>query len=116
MALSQFLVIYVLFLYSILMKDSIAPSLAKSPFFVANAVLLTLALFTVRQFRHPIGAAEVFACLACVTLGAFFSIWPYILEYRLAAKLVETGTLAAAISQIQNLEQVATRVDSATAQ
>src|SRR5579871_6335954 len=118
MALSQFLVIYVLFLYSILMKDSIAPSLAKSPFFVANAVLLTLALFTVRQFRHPIGAAEVFACLACVTLGAFFSIWPYILEYRLAAKLVESKaltSLSSVISQVQNIEQVAARVDGATA-
>jgi molecular chaperone GrpE (heat shock protein) len=117
--LSQILVIHVLFLYTILMQDSIAPRLAKWPFFVANAVLLALALFTVRQFRHPIGAAEVFACLACVTLGAFFSIWPYILEYRLAAKLVESSaltSLSSVISKVQNLEQVATRIDGATSQ
>lgn len=96
------------------MQDSIAPRLAKWPFFVGNAVLLTLALLAVRQFGHPIGAAEVFACLACVTLGAFFSIWPYILEYRSAAKLVEIGALTTVISQVQNLEQVATRIDGAT--
>lgn len=116
--LSQILVIRTLFLYTILMQDSIAPRLAKWPFFVANAALLILALFTVRQFRHPIGAAEVFACLACVTLGAFFSIWPYILEYRLAAKLVESSaltSLSSVISQVQNLDQVAARVDGATA-
>jgi len=117
--LSQILVIRVPFLYTIPMQESIAPRLAKWPFFVANAVLLALALFTVREFRHPIGAPEVLACLACVTLGAFFSIWPYILEYRSASKLVETSalsSLSSVISQVQNLEQVTTRIDGATAQ
>lgn len=114
--LSQFLVIRVLFLYTIPMQDSIAPRLAKWPFFVGNAVLLALAWFTVHQSRRPMGSAEVFVCLACVTLGAIFSMWPYIVEYRSAANLVETGALTSVISQVQNLEQVATRIDGATAQ
>lgn len=98
------------------MQDSIAPRLAKWPFFTGNAVLLVLAWFTVHQSRRPMGSVEVFVCLACVTLGAFFSIWPYILEYRSAAKLVQTGALTSVTSGIQNLEQVATRIDGATAQ
>lgn len=97
------------------MQDSIAPRLAKWPFFTGNVVLFALAWFTVHQSRRPMGSVEVFACLACVALGAFFSIWPYIIEYRSAAKLVETGALTSVISQIQNLEQVAARVDGATA-
>jgi molecular chaperone GrpE (heat shock protein) len=113
-ALSQILVIRVLFLYTIDMQDSIAPRLAKWPFFVGNAVLFALAWFTVHQSRRPLGSLEVFVCLACVTFGAFFSIWPYLLEYRFAAKLVETGMLTSAVSQIQNLEHVVGRIDGAT--
>ena len=98
------------------MQDSIAPRLVKWPFFFGNVVLFALAWFTVHQSRRPMGSLEVFVCLVCVTLGAFLSIWPYILEYRSATRLVETGALTSVISQIQNLEQVAARVDGATAQ
>jgi molecular chaperone GrpE (heat shock protein) len=61
------------------------------------------------------GSVEVLVCFACVTLGAFFSILPYLLEYRSASKLVETGALTSVVSQVQNLEQVSARIDGATA-
>lgn len=61
------------------------------------------------------GSVEVLACIGCVALGAFFSIWPFVLEYRSAMKLVEAGALAGAISEIENLEQLAALIGGATA-
>lgn len=97
------------------MSDSVVPRLSKKPFFIGAILLLALAWFTVHQARRPMGAVEVFACIVCVALGAWLGIWPFVLEYRAAAKLVETGALTGVISQIQNLEQVAERIDGATA-
>jgi molecular chaperone GrpE (heat shock protein) len=98
------------------MHDSTAPRLAKWPFFLGNVLLLALAWFICRHAKSPLGPWEVLACLGCVGLGAFFSIWPYVLEYRSAAQLVETGALTNVVSQVQNLEQLATQIGSATAQ
>lgn len=61
-------------------------------------------------------AWEVLASLACVALGAFFTVWPFVLEYRSAEKLVEMCTLTSVVSQIQNLEQFAAQITGATAQ
>jgi molecular chaperone GrpE (heat shock protein) len=61
-------------------------------------------------------AWEVLGCLGCVALAAFFIIWPFVLEYRSAAKVVETATLTTVVSQVQNLEQLATQISGATAQ
>lgn len=99
-----------------LMRDSSTPSLAKWPFFLGNFLLLALAWFIFHQAARPMRGAEVLACVGCVGLGAFFSIWPFVLEYRSAAQLVETGALTGVVSQIQNIEQLAARVDGATAQ
>lgn len=114
MALSQILVIRVLFLYTRPMSNSDVPRLSKKPFFIGGILLLALAGFTVHQAPRPMGAVEVFACIVCVALGAWLGIWPYVLEYRAAAKLVETGALTGVISQIQNLEDLAGRIDAAT--
>jgi molecular chaperone GrpE (heat shock protein) len=58
----------------------------------------------------------VLACLACVALGAYFTIWPFLLEYRSASKLVEVAALTSVASQVQNLEQLAAQISGATAQ
>ena len=52
----------------------------------------------------------------CVGVGAVLSIWPYVLEYRSAEKLLETAALTSVVSQVQNLEQVAGQISGATAQ
>ncbi len=62
------------------------------------------------------GGWEIFACMVCVGVGAVFSIWPFTLEYRSAEKLLETATLTTVVSQVQNIEQVATQISGATAQ
>jgi len=98
------------------MHDSNAPQLAKWPFFLGNVLLLALAWFISHHAKLPLGPWEALACVGCVGLGGFFSIWPYVLEYRSAAKLVETGALTSVVTQVQNLGQLAAQIGNATAQ
>jgi molecular chaperone GrpE (heat shock protein) len=98
------------------MQESSAPRVAKVPFFFGNAVLLLLAWFIYREAKRPLGAAEVLALVICAGVGAVLSIWPYVLEYRSAEKLLQTAALTSVVSEIQNLEQVAGQIGGATAQ
>src|SRR5205807_2150976 len=97
-------------------RDSTTSPLAKWPFFLGNVLLLALAWFIFHQTKFRLSPWEVIGCVACVGLGAFFSIWPFVLEYRTAEKLVETGALTSVVSQVQNIEQVAAQISGATAQ
>jgi molecular chaperone GrpE (heat shock protein) len=98
------------------MQESAAPRLAKWPFFLGNLLLLALAWFIFHQGKRPLGMWEVLALVVCVGVGAVFSIWPFVLEYRSAEKLLETVALTSVVSQVQNLEQVAAHISGATAQ
>ncbi len=98
------------------MQDIHAPRVAKWPFFVSSPILLALAWYTFHQAKRPMGSWEVIACVVCVGLACLLSIWPYILEYRTASKLVETGALTSVVSQVQNLQEVANRIAHATSQ
>jgi molecular chaperone GrpE (heat shock protein) len=98
------------------MQESTAPRLAKWPFFLGNLLLLALAWFIFHQGKRPLGTWEVLALVVCVGVGAVFSIWPFLLEYRSAEKLLETVALTSVVSQVQNLEQVAAQISGATAQ
>jgi molecular chaperone GrpE (heat shock protein) len=98
------------------MQESTAPRLAKWPFFLGNALLLGLAWFIFHQGKRPLGGWEVLAVVVCVSVGAMFSIWPFVLEYRSAEKLLQTVALTSVVSEVQNLEQVASQISGATAQ
>jgi molecular chaperone GrpE (heat shock protein) len=98
------------------MQESTAPRLAKLPFFFGNFFLLALAWFIFHQAKRPLGTWEVLALVVCVGVGAVFCIWPFLLEYRSAEKLLETVALTSVVSQVQNLEQVAAQISGATAQ
>jgi molecular chaperone GrpE (heat shock protein) len=98
------------------MQESTAPRLAKWPFFLGYALLLILAGYIFLQGKRPFGSWEILACVVCVSVGAVLSIWPYVLEYRSAEKLLETAALTSVVAQVQNLEQVAGQIGGATAQ
>jgi molecular chaperone GrpE (heat shock protein) len=98
------------------MQESSAPRLAKWPFFFGNAVLLVLAWFIFYESKRPLGGTEVLALVICAGVGAVLSIWPFILEYRSAEKLVQTAALTSVVSQVQNLDQVVGHISGATAQ
>jgi molecular chaperone GrpE (heat shock protein) len=44
------------------------------------------------------------------------AVLPFLLEYRTSVRMVETGAMVSTISQIQNLEELAGRITTATAQ
>jgi molecular chaperone GrpE (heat shock protein) len=99
----------------VVMNDSSAPRSAKLPFFFGTVLLLAPAAFLCYHGRTRISGWEVLAVVICTGVAAAFSIWPYLLEYRSAEKLVETMALTSVVSQVQNIEQLAEQIGGATA-
>lgn len=52
----------------------------------------------------------------CVAGGAVLATMPFLLEYRVMAKLAEAQSLASVLSQIKNIEAIATQISQATGQ
>lgn len=96
------------------MHDHIVPKLPKWPFFLGDALMLGLAGFIYFQSHLPLTRFEIVACIVCVAIGAVLGILPFLSEYRAVGKIAEAETLAAAMAQFQNLEQIATQISSAT--
>ena len=93
------------------MRAQTDTKLSKWPFFVADAFLLGAAYFVSLQAMGPLALALL---VVCVGAGAGVCILPFVLEYRLTAKLAEANTLATATEQMHNLEELANQITSAT--
>jgi molecular chaperone GrpE (heat shock protein) len=99
------------------MSNQIEPKLPKWPFFLlGDAVLLGLVWLIYAQSTAPMGRWEAALLLSCGALGSMLAITPFILEYRTAVKMIETGAFISTASQIQNLELLARQIGNATAQ
>ena len=98
------------------MRNQIAPAVARWPFFVADGLLLCLAIFICFQSKHPLGTGEVLACVACVSLGAFFGAWPFLLNYRALTRIAEAYALASVVGQIKKVDKLAEQISGATGQ
>ena|SRR5437867_7027206 len=96
------------------MREPVQPKLSIWPFLVGDAAMLGAAWFIESQSKRPMGPWELFFVLVCVAGGACLAIMPFLLEYRLAAKLAEASNLADAVGQLQKLEKVASQVTGAT--
>ncbi len=96
------------------MRDAIEPRLAKWPFYLGDLFLLGAAYFVYSQSKLPMVPWQIAFVLLCVAGGASLAIMPFLLEYRLSAKLAETRELTGVVSQIRNLENVATQITGAT--
>lgn len=103
------------FLYTMpAMSELSKPAVPKWPFFIADTFMLGVAWFVYSQGKYPLPSSAIFAICACVALGAFFALIPFLLEYRLTLKLVEAENLTTAVQQIKNLEDIATQINLAT--
>lgn len=93
------------------MRNESELRLSKVPFFAGDLVLLAAAYFLSRQAP---GAWQMTLLAACVAGGSLLSIIPFILEYRLTARLAESNALATVSGLLENLEHLAEQISGAT--
>src|SRR5437870_10116629 len=98
------------------MRNPSEPPLAKWPFFLGDGLLLGAASLICFQSKVPLGFWQVCFLVVAVAAGAWLSIMPFLLEYRVAARLAEARALTTFVSQMQNLERLAAQISGATGQ
>ena len=98
------------------MNDATNWKIAKWPFLLGNALLLAFAFFIVWKSPHPISQWEIIVCSVSIGFGTVIGILPFILDYRVVGKAIEADALGAVAEKIQNLEQLAAQISSATNQ
>jgi molecular chaperone GrpE (heat shock protein) len=84
------------------------------PFLIGDGVLLATATVLFAQGHRPLQGYEVAAIGFCVALGAWLGVWPWVLRHRAALKRMETDELKDTVARIQQLDEVARRVEIAT--
>jgi molecular chaperone GrpE (heat shock protein) len=98
------------------MRDQMEPKIAKWPFLLGDVLLLGAAGFIVYRNTLPMGPWQTGFIFLCVASGAWLAIMPFLLEYRVVAKLAEAQALATVVAQIQKLEALAGQIGGATGQ
>jgi molecular chaperone GrpE (heat shock protein) len=96
------------------MRHPTEPKLAKWPFILGDIALVGVACFIYAQSTVPMALWQVAFVVVCVAGGACLAIMPFLLEYRLAARLAEANALGSVVAQIQRLEEVAAQIAGAT--
>ncbi len=96
------------------MDNMSVPKIAKWPFFLADLVLLYFAMVAMNHLGTPPGAVMVLVFILAVALAGILSVLPFLLEYRAALRLAESENLDDAVARIQQIEQLAARIDLAT--
>ncbi len=97
------------------MSARTVPDISKWPFFMGNAVLLALAYLVFAQVRLPLGLWAGCLIVVCGLAGAVLAVTPFVLEYRAAVRMAESGLLVSTVAEIRNLEMIAAQIAAATA-
>jgi molecular chaperone GrpE (heat shock protein) len=97
------------------MRDQKALAVPKWGFFLGDALLVGAAVLIYSKAEAPLGIWQGGLILLGVGTGAFLTILPYVLEYRVLARLAENQALTDAVEQIQNLQKVGEQIAAATA-
>jgi molecular chaperone GrpE (heat shock protein) len=98
------------------MSNQTGLKLPKWPFFLGDAVLLGLVCFICAHHgASPLGGWQALLVVLGAGAGAVLAVVPFVLEYRAAARLVESSGLVATVAEIQNLEMIAAQINAATA-
>jgi molecular chaperone GrpE (heat shock protein) len=88
----------------------------KWPFLVFGGALLVFAAILAVRPAHAITPMEILLATISVALGALIACFPYVLEYRATAKLVELNALSTVSEKLEGLEKFAGQVSAATDQ
>jgi len=86
----------------------------KWPFLLGDALLLGFAFYIIRESPHPISQWQTVVCLASATVGVVLGVTPFVLDYRAILRLVDVNALGEVAGKIQELEQLAARINAAT--
>ncbi len=93
-----------------------AAKLAKLPFYIGNLLMLEAAFILIFQSRSPIDFWELLLCILCVAIGSILGVWPFVLEYRAAIRMAETGAAADTAAKLKSLEPLAAQIAQTTSQ
>jgi molecular chaperone GrpE (heat shock protein) len=96
------------------MNDVTNWKVPKWPFFLADALLMVFGYYFVLRAPAPVHHWEIAA--GCVAFGAVLGVLPFYLDYRAMGKVIEISVLGSVGEKIQNLEQLAAQISSATNQ
>lgn len=97
------------------MRDPIEPRLSKWAFFLGDLLLVGVAGLIYWKSTLPLGLGEASLIAVCASAGAGLAILPFLLEYRVAAKIAESAALTDVVGQMTKLESLAEQINSATA-
>ena len=64
--------------------------------------------------RHPLDFGRLCLLVAAVALGAGFTVYPFIHDFKVATKLAEAASLTSVTAQMGNLEKLASQIQGAT--
>ena len=98
------------------MPNSLAPKLSKWPFFVGDAILFGCAFFIYYQSKLPMEPWQIGFVVFCVACGACLGLMPFLLEYRVLAKLAEASLVANAVAELRNIETIAAQISGVSNQ
>jgi len=90
--------------------------LAKWPFLLADALLLSAAYLIYRQSAPPMGVGQAGLAVLCVAGGACLSIAPYLMEYWVEARLAQARGLTCAEDQFRKLESALAEITALAGQ
>lgn len=97
------------------MTDRSAPKLAFWPFIVVDIIFLGLTWLIYDRAHRPFPTlGETFAIIICAGIGAWSFLTPFLRRNAAELKLAESQNLTNAVAQIQNLDQIAAQLSSAT--
>lgn len=98
------------------MKDRRAPSLAKWPFYLADVILVVVAVWLFNHYPHPLPLWPAVLIVGCVAGAAYLAVLPYKMEYETSVRFAESNDLTSAAAEIAKVETVAEQIRAATGQ
>ncbi len=97
------------------MTETVVPRIPKWPFLLGDLALLAVAGWIAYESGAPMNVWTGAICLAAVALGAWVCVMPFLREDSAAVRLIEVDSLATSLQQIQNIDEVKSRIIDATA-
>ncbi|HUS34565.1 MAG TPA: nucleotide exchange factor GrpE [Verrucomicrobiae bacterium] len=95
-----------------------SPTLPKWPFILADVLLLAVSAWMLLKVlpTRTSGAYVVAGCAVVAWIvGAFICVWPWLVEFKAQSQQMQNDNLTDALKQIERLEEIGGRVQSATA-